>query len=341
MHNKDSQLVLDQFARPLQELRVSVTDRCNFRCVYCMPKEIFHDHYTYLERSEILSFEEITRMVRIFVDLGVRKVRLTGGEPLIRRDLDGLIRMLAAVDKLEQLTLTTNGALLTAQRAQSLYEAGLHRINISLDAIDDAAFKRCNDVDFPVTRVLDAIGNAVAAGLAPIKINMAVQKGLNDDQILPMAEHFRGSGQILRFIEFMDVGTLNGWRPEDVITADQIIEQIHARYPLEAMDPAGAGDVAKRWRYQDGEGEIGVIASVSQPFCGGCNRARLSAEGGFYSCLFATEGSDFRPMLRGRHSDEEIAAKLRQIWGGRVDRYSELRAEGTDRPRIQMSYIGG
>ncbi len=333
--------VVDQFSRPLQELRVSVTDRCNFRCVYCMPKETFTQNYQYLDRKEILSFEEIERLVRLLVDLGVRKVRLTGGEPLIRRDLEHLVEMLAGIEDLQQLTLTTNGALLTAQRARDLKSAGLQRINISLDAIDNPVFQRCNDVGFPVERVLEAIENAAAAGLAPVKINMVVQKDLNEDQILPMVRHFRGTGHILRFIEFMDVGTMNGWQPDEVITAREIVATIAQEFPLVPVTPRTGSEVSKSWRYADGKGEMGIIASVSEPFCGGCNRARISAEGVFYTCLFANGGTDLRPLIRSQLSDDQLTRSLVDIWNGRRDRYSELRALGIQEHRIEMSYIGG
>ena len=330
----------DRLHRPLRDLRISVTDRCNFRCVYCMPKEVFGKDYAFLERREILSFEEISRLVRIFRALGVEKVRLTGGEPLVRRNLEQLIELLAEIPGLD-LTLTTNGSLLS-RKARALKAAGLQRITVSLDALDDAVFRRLNDVDFPVARVLHGIEAAAAAGLAPVKINMVVKRGENDASILPMARFFRGTGHILRFIEYMDVGHTNGWRMDDVVTAREIIERIDRELPLEPLDPNYPGEVAERWRYRDGSGEIGVIASVTQAFCRGCTRIRLSTEGKLYTCLFATTGHDLRALLRGGASDEEISTAVSGIWSRRVDRYSEIRTSQTTRlPKIEMSYIGG
>jgi GTP 3',8-cyclase len=330
----------DRLDRPLRDLRISVTDRCNFRCVYCMPKEVFGKDYPFLERKELLNFEEIVRLARIFTRHGIGKIRLTGGEPLVRRNLERLIEMLAAIPELD-LTLTTNGSLLR-QKAQALKAAGLGRITVSLDSLDDTAFKRMNDVDFPVTRVLEGIEAAAAAGLAPIKINMVVKRGLNDASVLPMARFFRNSGHILRFIEYMDVGHTNGWRMDDVVSAREIVEMIGAEMPL---DPVGAnypGEVAKRWRYRDGSGEIGVIASVTQAFCRTCTRMRLSTEGKLYTCLFATHGHDLRALLRGAASDEQIHAAIGAVWSARTDRYSEIRTAETARLRkIEMSYIGG
>jgi cyclic pyranopterin phosphate synthase len=330
----------DRLKRPLRDLRISVTDRCNFRCVYCMPKEVFGKDYPFLERREILTFEEIARLARVFRGLGVEKIRLTGGEPLVRRRLEQLIEMLARIPGLD-LTLTTNGSLLKRQ-ARALKDAGLQRITVSLDSLDDAVFQRMNDVDFPVAGVLEGIEAAAAAGLAPIKINMVVKRGENDDSILPMARFFRGTGHILRFIEYMDVGHTNGWRMDDVVTAREIVERIGSEMPLEPVDPNYPGEVAERWRYRDGSGEIGVIASVTQAFCRDCTRIRLSTEGKLYTCLFATAGHDLRALLRGGASDAEIHAAVSGIWSTRADRYSEIRTAQTTRlPKIEMSYIGG
>ncbi|HET7699744.1 MAG TPA: GTP 3',8-cyclase MoaA, partial [Candidatus Limnocylindria bacterium] len=324
----------------LRDLRVSVTDRCNFRCVYCMPKEVFGKAYAFLPQAEVLTFEEIARLVRIFVELGVRKVRLTGGEPLVRRDVERLVAMLGPIGDLD-LTLTTNGSLL-AQKARALADAGLRRVTVSLDSLDDATFRRMNDVDFPVQRVLDGIGAAEAAGLAPIKVNMVVRRGLNETSVLPMARHFRGTGHVLRFIEYMDVGTSNGWRLDDVVPAREIVAAIDREFPLEPMDRAYRGEVAGRYRYRDGAGEIGVISSVTQPFCADCTRARLSADGSLYTCLFATEGRDLRGLMRGGASDDELREAIAAAWAARTDRYSELRSADTaDLKKIEMSFIGG
>ncbi|HEY8745984.1 MAG TPA: GTP 3',8-cyclase MoaA [Chloroflexota bacterium] len=332
----------DSLQRPLRDLRISVTDRCNFRCVYCMPREVFGPGFQFLPRAELLSFEEIARLARVFVAQGVEKIRLTGGEPLLRRDLERLVAMLAEIDGLQDLTLTTNGSLLTPAKARELKAAGLERITISLDSLDDAVFQRMNDVGMPVSRILAAIDAAAAAGLAPIKIDMVVKRGLNEDSILAMAERFRGSGHIVRFIEYMDVGNSNGWRMDDVVPATEIIERINRVWPLVPADPNYFGEVAARWRYADGVGEIGVIASVTQPFCRTCTRARLSAEGSLYTCLFAAQGHDFRSLLRGGATDEELAGALRQVWHRRGDRYSEVRtALTTARPKVEMSHIGG
>jgi cyclic pyranopterin phosphate synthase len=332
----------DTFGRAVRDLRISVTDRCNFRCVYCMPKEIFGPDYSYLPHAAVLSYEEIARLARLFVHLGVRKIRLTGGEPLIRREIEKLVAMLADLTDLDDLSLTTNGSALTRERAQMLRNAGLRRITVSLDSLDDATFRTTNDVDFPVVRVLQAIDNAVSAGLSPIKINMVVKRGMNERDVLPMARYFRGSGHILRFIEYMDVGNTNAWRLDDVVSAAQIVDMINAEFPIE---PAGAnyrGEVAKRWRYRDGAGEIGIISSVTQPFCGSCTRARLSAEGSLYTCLFATQGHDLRRLLRGGASDEYITEFISSMWSRRGDRYSELRnAETNSLRKVEMSYIGG
>jgi GTP 3',8-cyclase len=332
--------VLDTLRRPLRDLRISVTDRCNFRCVYCMPKEVFGRDYPFLPRAELLTFEEIERLVRVFAGHGVRKVRLTGGEPLLRRDLEVLVGMLARIPELD-LTLTTNGALLP-RKAHALADAGLERITVSLDSLDDATFRRMNDVDFPVDRVLAGIEAAQAAGLDPVKVNVVVKRGLNEDDVLPLARAFRGTGVIVRFIEFMDVGATNGWRLEDVVPASEIVAAIDAEFPLEPLEPSYRGEVARRYRYRDGGGQIGVIASVTQPFCGDCTRARISAEGTLYTCLFASRGHDLRALVRGGASDEELDAAVATIWRGRSDRYSELRtAETSGLPRVEMSYIGG
>src|SRR4051794_2528445 len=330
---------VDAFNRPLRDLRISVTDRCNFRCVYCMPKEVFGRDHRFLDRKELLSFEEIQRVARTFVDLGVEKIRITGGEPLVRRNIEELIARLAAIDGLD-LTLTTNASLLPL-KAQALADAGLTRVTVSLDSLDDSVFRSMNDVDFPVERVLAGIDAAGAAGL-PVKVNMVVKRGLNEDSILPMAKHFRGTGHVLRFIEFMDVGATNGWRMDDVVPAREIVSLIDAEYPLEPAEPNYRGEVARRWRYRDGGGEIGVIASVTQPFCGDCTRARLSAEGRLYTCLFAVRGHDLRAVVRGGSSDAELAEAVGAVWLRRTDRYSDLRTAGTpDLPKVEMSYIGG
>jgi cyclic pyranopterin phosphate synthase len=329
----------DTLDRPLRDLRVSVTDRCNFRCVYCMPKEVFGRDYRFMDRKELLTFEEIERVVRAFVAHGVEKVRITGGEPLLRRDLERLVSRLAAIDSLD-LTLTTNGTLLP-QKASALAEAGLRRVTVSLDSVDDATFQAMNDVDFPVERVLGGIEAAAAAGL-PVKVNAVVKRGVNDDQVLELARHFRGSGHIVRFIEYMDVGHTNGWRLDDVVPAAEIVSTIDALFPLEPVEPAYRGEVARRWRYTDGAGEIGVIASVTQPFCGDCTRTRLSAEGRIYTCLFATRGHDLRALVRSGATDEELHERIGRIWARRADRYSEIRSERTvDLPKVEMSYIGG
>jgi len=333
-------MTLDVFKRPLRDLRVSVTDRCNFRCVYCMPKEIFGKGYAFLPQDQVLTFEEIARLVRIFAELGVQKVRLTGGEPLVRRDLERLVAMLAQVPDLD-LTLTTNGSLL-AGKADALAAAGLKRVTVSLDSLDDATFKKMNDVDFPVQRVLDGIAAAERAGLAPIKVNMVVRRGLNEDSVLAMARHFRGTGHTLRFIEYMDVGTSNGWRLDDVVPARELIASINSEFPLEPVEPAYRGEVAGRYRYADGAGEVGVITSVTQPFCSDCTRARLSADGSMYTCLFATQGHDLRSLVRSTATDEDIRVAIMSVWAAREDRYSELRSSETaGLKKIEMSFIGG
>jgi cyclic pyranopterin phosphate synthase len=329
----------DRFQRPLRDLRVSVTDRCNFRCVYCMPKETFGRDYEFLRRTELLSFEEIERLARVFVAHGVEKIRITGGEPLVRRELERLIALLARIPGLD-LTLTTNGALL-APKARVLADAGLRRVTVSLDSLDDETFRAMNDVDFPVARVLAGIDAAEAAGL-PVKVNMVVKRGVNDDDVVAMAEHFRGSGHVLRFIEYMDVGHSNGWRLDEVMPASEIVQAIDAVFPLEPVEANYRGEVARRWRYLDGGGEIGVIASVTEPFCGDCSRARISAEGKLYTCLFAVKGHDLRTLVRAGASDAELAEAIGRVWRPRRDRYSELRSERTvGLPKVEMSYIGG
>jgi len=331
----------DTRGRPLHDLRISVTDRCNFRCVYCMPRAVFGRDHAFLPRAELLTFEEIARLVAIFIRLGVEKVRLTGGEPLVRRELPSLVEMLSATPGVRDLTLTTNGVLL-AEHAAGLKAAGLDRVTISLDADDDETFMRMNDAGVPVSRVLAGIEAAEAAGLGPIKLNMVVKRGWNEHALLPMARRFRGTGRVLRFIEYMDVGHSNGWRLDEVISADEILATIGAEFPLEPMTPTHPGEVAERYRYLDGGGEIGVIASVSRPFCGDCSRARLSADGQLYTCLFATSGHDLRALLRGGASEAGLEAELRRIWAVRDDRYSEIRsAETVTLPKVEMSYIGG
>lgn len=332
----------DTLQRPLASLRISVTDRCNLRCAYCMPKEVFGPDYPHLTRAETLSYEEIAHLTRLFILAGVRRVRLTGGEPLVRKEIEKLVAMLAKLPGLEDLALTTNGIALTRQKARALRDAGLGRLTISLDTLDDAMFRRMTDSEFPVARVLAAIENAEAAGFAPIKINMVVKRGLNEADILPMARRFRGTGHILRFIEYMDVGTSNDWRREDVVPAAEIIEMIGAEFPLAPIPPAHRGEVARRWRYRDGAGEIGVVASVTQPFCRDCNRARLSADGRLYACLFAAHGFDLRHPLRQGASDEYLFELIRSAWSRRTDRYSEQRFMHAEPVRkIEMSYIGG
>jgi GTP 3',8-cyclase len=333
--------VRDTRGRPVRDLRISVTDRCNFRCTYCMPKEIFNRDYEFLARALLLSFEEITRVARAFVVHGVGKLRLTGGEPLLRKGIEDLVAMLAAIPGVDDVTLTTNGALLT-RKAAALRSAGLNRVTVSLDSLDDEVFTAMNDVGFPVQAVLEGIEAAATAGLTPVKVNMVVKRGVNDGSILEMAEHFRGTGHILRFIEFMDVGTTNGWRLDDVVPAAEIVETIHRAFPLEPAEPNYRGEVARRYRYRDGAGEIGLIASVSQPFCGDCTRVRLSAEGRIFTCLFAAEGTDLRTPLRDGASDDELERMVGDLWAGRTDRYSEIRSERTSGlERVEMSYIGG
>ncbi len=348
---------LDRLQRPLHDLRISVTDRCNFRCSYCMPKEVFDKDYAYLPHSALLSFEEITRLAQVFVQRGVRKIRLTGGEPLLRKNIEILIEQLARLRTPDgaplDLTLTTNGSLL-ARKAQSLKNAGLQRVTVSLDGLDDAVFRRMNDVDFPVAEVLAGIEAAQAAGLGPIKVNMVVKRGTNDHEIVPMARHFRGSGVVLRFIEYMDVGATNGWRMDEVLPSAELIERLRQQWPLVPLQHAAPGETAERWGYANAQGqhdpalgEVGAISSVTQAFCGDCNRARLSTEGRLYLCLFASQGYDLRQLLRERAaSDADIAGVLDAIWQGRGDRYSQLRSAlppDTSAParRVEMSYIGG
>ncbi|MCO4892942.1 GTP 3',8-cyclase MoaA [Cupriavidus sp. WGtm5] len=342
-------LVADRRGRPLHDLRISVTDRCNFRCVYCMPKEVFDKDYTFLPHSELLSFEEIERTARLFVAHGVEKLRLTGGEPLLRKNIEHLVEMLAKIETVSgkplDLTLTTNASLL-ARKARALRDAGLTRVSVSLDAIDDATFRRMNDVDFAVADVLRGIETAQAVGLAPIKVNMVVKRGTNDQEIVPMARHFRHSGIILRFIEFMDVGASNHWQMDEVLPSAEVVKRIDAEFPLEPVQANYAGETAERWRYRDGAGEVGVISSVTHAFCGDCSRIRLSTEGRLYLCLFATEGFDLRALLRGGYSDLEISNAIAQVWQGRTDNYSEQRSDPAVRAKraerkIEMSYIGG
>ncbi|MBA3362483.1 MAG: GTP 3',8-cyclase MoaA, partial [Acidimicrobiia bacterium] len=317
-------MTLDAFGRPLHDLRISVTDRCNFRCTYCMPKEIFGRDFEFLSRDLVLSFEEIERITGAFVRAGVRKLRITGGEPLVRKGVEDLIARLAAIPGVDDLTLTTNGSLLE-RKAAALKEAGLQRITVSLDSMDDTVFMSMNDVGFPVQAVLDGIEAASAVGLDPIKINMVVKRGVNDQSVVDVARHFRGTGQIVRFIEYMDVGTTNGWRLDDVVSGREIVDSIAAEFPLEPVDPEYRGEVAQRYRYVDGGGEVGVITSVSQPFCADCTRARLSADGKLYTCLFATSGTDLRELIRSGATDEQLDAAIGRVWSVRRDRYSELR----------------
>jgi GTP 3',8-cyclase len=333
--------VLDALRRPMRDLRVSVTDRCNFRCGYCMPREVYGPDHAFLPRTEVLSFDEIERVVRAAVGLGVRKVRLTGGEPLVRPRLDELVGRLAAIPEIEDLTLTTNGSLL-ALRAPALAAAGLHRVTVSLDALDDETFTRMNGVGVGVAKVLEGIAAAEAAGLGPVKVNAVVRRGMNEHAVIDLARHFRGTGTTVRFIEYMDVGHTNGWRLDDVVPAAEIVAIIDARWPLEPIDPAYRGEVARRYRYRDGGGEIGLISSVTEPFCGDCTRARLSADGSLYTCLFATAGHDVRALVRSGADDAALTDVLHAVWAGRDDRYSELRALDTvDLPKVEMSYIGG
>ena len=332
-------VLVDTLGRPVRDLRISVTDRCNFRCVYCMPKEVFGKDHAYLDRAEILTFEEIARLARIFVGLGVQKIRLTGGEPLLRRRLDLLVAMLSREDV--DLTLTTNGSLLD-RMAAPLAAAGLRRATVSLDSLDDDVFRRMNDVDFPVSRVLQGLDAAAAAGLAPLKINMVVKRGVNEASILPMARRFRATGHVVRFLEYMDVGTSNAWRMDDVVPAAEVAATIGREWPIEPVERAYRGEVAERWRYADGAGEIGIIASVTRAFCRDCTRARLSADGSLYTCLYATSGTDLRGPLRAGASDADLAAVIASAWRARADRYSEARSAATaGLAKVEMSFIGG
>jgi cyclic pyranopterin phosphate synthase len=335
-------VITDALQRPLHDLRISVTDRCNFRCVYCMPKEVFGRDFAFMPRAQLLTFEEIARLTRLLAVLGVEKARITGGEPLLRRDLEELIAMIAAIDGIRDLTLTTNGSLLTPEKARALFEAGLRRITISLDSLDDVVFRRMNDVNFPVAVVLRAIENAERAGLRPIKIDMVVRRGMNERSVVDMARRFRGTGHIVRFIEYMDVGTMNGWRLQDVVSGTEIREMIGRHWPLEQVDANYHGEVAQRWRYADGAGEIGLITSVTEPFCGNCTRLRLSADGEIFTCLFADHGYSVRESLRNGTSDEELSAVLSRLWSARRDRYSEVRSEETaGLKKVEMYHIGG
>ncbi len=335
----DGAPLADALGRGMRDLRISVTDRCNFRCVYCMPREVFDSEHKFLPHGAILTFEEIARLARVFVGMGVKKIRLTGGEPLVRRDLHRLIAMLAELEV--DLTLTTNGSLL-AKQARRLKDAGLGRITVSLDSLDDAVFKAMNDADFPVAKVLEGIDAAAAAGLGPIKINVVVKRGVNDGEIVPLARRFRGSGHIVRFIEFMDVGSTNGWRMDDVLPSAEVVRRIGEHYPLEPAQANHPGEVAERWRYRDGAGEIGVISSVTQAFCRDCNRMRLSTEGALYTCLFAQSGHDLKALLRAGAGDDELRNEIAAVWRARADRYSEIRtAETANLPKVEMSYIGG
>src|SRR5918996_20074 len=332
-------VVTDTFDRPLGDLRISVTDRCNFRCTYCMPKEVFGPGYQFLPREQLLTFEEITSVVGHFVARGVKKVRITGGEPLLRKGIEDLIALIAEVDGVEDLTLTTNASLL-ARKASALADAGLDRVTVSLDAMDDETFQKMNDVGFPVATVLEAIEVAADAGLGPIKVNAVVKRGVNEHAVVDMARHFRSTGHIVRFIEYMDVGNSNGWRLDDVVAAEEMLKAIHAQFPIEAIPPNYPGEVANRFRYLDGQGEVGVIASVTKPFCGSCTRARISAEGTMYTCLFASSGTSLRDVIR---SGGDLGQTIDEVWGKRDDRYSEIRSSNTARLSVpvEMSYIGG
>jgi cyclic pyranopterin phosphate synthase len=333
---------VDAYARPLYDLRISVTDRCNFRCVYCMPKEIFGNDFAFLRRDELLTYEEIARVARAFVRNGAEKIRLTGGEPLLRRDLERLVEMLRAIEGVRDLTLTTNGSLLTPAKARVLKSAGLDRVTVSLDSLDDAVFRAMNDAGFPVARVLEAIDAAGAAGLHPIKIDVVVKRGVNEGDVIDIARRFRGTPHIVRFIEYMDVGNTNQWRADEVVPGREIVEMIAREWPIEPAQPNYFGEVAERWRYLDGAGEIGVITSVTQPFCGSCTRARLSSDGEIFTCLFASHGFDIRGSLRSGASDDELAEIVANIWRARSDRYSEIRSSETrDVKRVEMFHIGG
>lgn len=337
----DEAALVDALGRPLHDLRISVTDRCNFRCRYCMPKEVFGPNFAFLPRSQVLTFEEITRVARLFADRGVRKLRLTGGEPTLRAQLPTLVAMLREIPDVE-IAMTTNGTMLKTL-AGPLAEAGLDRVTVSLDSLDDPTFRAMNDMDFPVALVLEGIQAAADAGLGPVKVNAVVRRGVNDHTVLDLADHFRGTPHILRFIEFMDVGTTNGWKMDEVVPAADLVRALDARFPLEPVEANYTGEVAQRYRYRDGAGEVGFITSVTQPFCGTCTRARLSAEGSLYTCLFASDGVDFRAPLRAGATDADLGALIDATWHARSDRYSEIRTQATPaaRKRVEMSYIGG
>lgn len=340
--NTPSTPIEDGLGRPLRDLRISVTDRCNFRCRYCMPREVFGPDFAFMPHDQLLTYEEIVRVTRLFVNLGVHKVRLTGGEPLLRKNLEDLVAMLVEIPGVDDIALTTNGSLLTYAKAKALKDAGLTRATVSLDSLDNDVFMAMNDVKFPVEKVLAAMDAADEAGLSPVKINMVVKRGMNENSVIPMAEKFRGTGRILRFIEFMDVGNSNGWKLDDVVTAQEILDKISAVYPLEPVPPRTKGEVATRFRYKDGQGEIGIIASVTRPFCGSCTRARLSSDGQLFTCLFGQKGADVRGWLRSDLSDDDVLEKLASIWRLRTDRYSEIRSEQTKNlPKVEMSRIGG
>jgi GTP 3',8-cyclase len=331
----------DKLGRRLSDLRISVTDRCNFRCRYCMPREAFGPDFAFLPRAELLSYEEITRLVRLFAAEGVSKIRLTGGEPLLRRNLEGLVEMLTSIDGIVDVALTTNGSLL-ARRARVLADAGLSRVTVSLDALDDETFAAMNGVRVKVATVLEGIEAAASAGLAPVKVNMVVKRGVNEHAVIDMAEYFRAAGHTLRFIEYMDVGNTNHWQLDEVVSSAEILAMLRERWPLEPIEPNYPGEVASRYRYLDGAGEVGLISSVTQPFCGGCTRARLSADGQLYTCLFAARGHDLRAPLRDGASDTDLSDAISGIWTRRSDRYSEVRSvRDGDKPKVEMSYIGG
>ena len=331
----------DTLARPLYDLRISVTDRCNFRCVYCMPKEVFGNDFQFLRRDELLTYEELARVARAFVHNGVEKIRLTGGEPLLRRDLERLVALLRSIDGIRDLTLTTNGSLLTLAKARALKSAGLDRVTISLDSLDDATFRAMNDADFPVARVLEAIEAADAAGLRPIKIDAVVKRGMNENAVIDLAQRFRSTPHIVRFIEYMDVGNTNQWQADEVVPGHEIVDRINAKWPIEPAQPNYFGEVAERWRYIDGAGEIGIITSVTQPFCGSCTRARLSSDGEVFTCLFASSGFDIRARIRDGANDYELADIVANIWRARDDRYSEIRASAGATKKVEMFHIGG
>jgi cyclic pyranopterin phosphate synthase len=331
----------DALSRPLRDLRLSVTDRCNFRCVYCMPKEVFGRDFTFAKRGELLTYEEMARVAAVFVTLGVEKIRLTGGEPLLRRDIERLVTMLGTTG-VRDIALTTNGSLLTPEKARMLRDAGLRRVTVSLDSLDDATFRAMNDVDFPLARVLEAIDNAADAGLRPVKVDVVLKRGVNDGEIVPLARRFRGSGHIVRFIEFMDVGNTNAWRADEVVSGREVLEAIAAEWPIEPAQPGYFGEVAERWRYLDGAGEFGVITSITQPFCGSCTRARVSAEGALFTCLFGSHGTDLRGPLRSGATDDDLRAIIANVWRARDDRYSEIRSEAApNAKKVEMSHIGG